>query len=218
MKKIITSLTLSSLVVLAGCTTTQTATTNNTNVGIAEEVNTNKVAEVKETTENTNEATDVVENTITSETAEEVDTSDWLTFENEEYGFSFKYPGDWEVLEVQEEGLDIAKGDHKITDNSFCTFHIRYPKTDVQIKTYEAVNFAFETGTLGDEVVEQITVNNLEAVKRSTPVNSLGEVGIVYNFLINEKTFKIIPYYGISKTQCNNIYKVIVYSINKNNS
>jgi len=26
---------------------------------------------------------------------ESSDTSDWLTYENEEYGFSFRYPGDW---------------------------------------------------------------------------------------------------------------------------
>lgn len=30
--------------------------------------------------------------------SDEVDTSDRLTYENEEYGFSFKYPGDWSFL------------------------------------------------------------------------------------------------------------------------
>lgn len=31
----------------------------------------------------------------------EIDTSDWITYANEEYGFSFRYPGDWTLLEKQ---------------------------------------------------------------------------------------------------------------------
>lgn len=97
MKHITTLLPITSILsiaLLAGCTTTQTANTNevaevaqNTN----SESNTNQV-------ENTNEAVEVAENTNSDETnTAEVDTSDWLTYTNEEYGFSFKYPEEWEI-------------------------------------------------------------------------------------------------------------------------
>ncbi|MBI2415180.1 MAG: hypothetical protein HYV33_00775 [Candidatus Kerfeldbacteria bacterium] len=33
------------------------------------------------------------------ETTNEVDTSDWLTYTNEEYGFRFKYPREWSIQE-----------------------------------------------------------------------------------------------------------------------
>ena len=37
--------------------------------------------------------------------ASEIDTSDWLTYHNEEFGFEFKYPGDLETTENVIEGM-----------------------------------------------------------------------------------------------------------------
>lgn len=40
----------------------------------------------------------------------EIDTSDWLTYTNEEYGFSFRYPGEWLIKqEWLEQGLAGSK-------------------------------------------------------------------------------------------------------------
>jgi hypothetical protein len=72
-----------SLVFITGCTTVQTAT------------NTNEVSNTNTNTVNTN-ATVANENTNT-EQGSEVDTSDWLTYTNEEYGFSFEYKNSWSV-------------------------------------------------------------------------------------------------------------------------
>lgn len=71
-----------SLVLLAGCSTpASNVNTANTNTTVNANVN-----------ENTNV---VMNENINTEVSDQVDTSDWLTYTNDEYGFSFKYPGEW---------------------------------------------------------------------------------------------------------------------------
>lgn len=62
-------------------------------------------------------------NTIANENTNKVDTSNWLTFENEEYEFSFKYPGEKRLfgnflLDNPEKDTEIYVGsnDHGFTD------------------------------------------------------------------------------------------------------
>ena len=38
-----------------------------------------------------------------------IDTSDWLTYENKEYGYSVKYPRDWEMKEESQERTTFKK-------------------------------------------------------------------------------------------------------------
>jgi hypothetical protein len=57
--------------------------------------NTTNTNVVVDTNENTNVI--VVNENTNSDQGSEVDTSDWLTYINEEYGFSFKYPEEWTV-------------------------------------------------------------------------------------------------------------------------
>lgn len=108
-----TLLISASLILVAGAGCTQPATTS------LDTDNSNETV-VNTTVTNTNEA--VVENinavldntnTATSNTNESdgeiTDTSDWLSYTNEEYGFSFRYPKDWtyeeKSLTAPEEGI-----------------------------------------------------------------------------------------------------------------
>ncbi len=91
MKHIITLLTISTLVVLTGCQSAQLPE-EDTNEAV---VNTN-TAVVEDSNTNTNEAVEVSEDVDTSDVSSEaLAQEDWLTYENEEYGFSFDYPSEW---------------------------------------------------------------------------------------------------------------------------
>lgn len=113
--KILSLSLLSSVLVLAGCTlqpTTESASGGNTNTA-----NNNANVEVVTNTnaivgnENTN-TTGVSDEVDTSDFAlgevegTEVDTSDWLTYTNEDYGFSFKYPENYSI-EVVSAGYEL---------------------------------------------------------------------------------------------------------------
>jgi len=76
------------------------------NVNTDQEIDTNEnVNQETEINENINETTTENENVNTNQVSEdeedsveEIDTSDWLTYENEVYGFSLRYPEDWLVM------------------------------------------------------------------------------------------------------------------------
>lgn len=108
MKKILTLLTITSFAILIGCASDPASV--NSNAGITETQKQNENAEVVVANDNANlnSNTNANENTNAVGTAlelseditdTEIDTSDWETYTNEEYGFSFKYPSEWEVKE-----------------------------------------------------------------------------------------------------------------------
>lgn len=107
---------------LAGCTTTPTAVTTTDAINTPTIDNTNVVND-DATTEG---VTDVDDNTNIDQISE-VDTSDWLTYENEEYGFSFKYPGDWKV-KVNNQNCWILTSAKTIADRE--QFYIDNPKAN----------------------------------------------------------------------------------------
>lgn len=53
------------------------------------------------------------QNTDTSTTTEEVDTSDWKTYRNEEYGFEFKYPKELVIRKI-EDRISIGRKDEDV--------------------------------------------------------------------------------------------------------
>ena len=53
--------------------------------------------------QNANANTNTATTTAATSTAE-IDTSNWKTYRNEEYGFEFKYPGDWNLFVNEDSG------------------------------------------------------------------------------------------------------------------
>jgi hypothetical protein len=129
------------LVVGAGCTqatttTTVPANTNSTAVVVAntnteqgdDTVNTDTVVDDVDT----NETVEVDNTNTDTESDETVDTSDWLSYTNEEFGFSFRYPNVWEVggnnanhISVVVEVLDSLPVVEKIAPTSSSSPEIR---------------------------------------------------------------------------------------------
>lgn len=82
-----------SLALLTGCTSTTTSTTNTVTNS-----NTSNSNVVVDSNANVNATTN--ENTNTDTAAEtEIDTSDWLTYTNEDMGVQFDYPSEWTLDE-----------------------------------------------------------------------------------------------------------------------
>ncbi|MFA6474729.1 MAG: hypothetical protein WCV88_00835 [Patescibacteria group bacterium] len=150
------------------------------------EVNTNEninVTVVNENTNLTNENTntEIVSEVDTSDweqvTVDEgvLDTSDWLTYTNEEYGFSFKYPKIYSVSVSKSTRADFI-------DDAGAVFMI--DRTDLQIDPVRI--------TLFDSIVAHPTtseINSVQSVLGPRPDGS-------YDNVVNETTYSVQQYYG----------------------
>jgi hypothetical protein len=123
--------------VLAGCVN-NTPTNQNTN----ETLNTNQ-----DTTTTTNEViltpTTTQESNNTPTTTETIDTSDWLTYRNEEYGFEFKYPDEIAGKEFGIRELTTLYGD-------YAKFGIGIAPHDSAYQDYMMTVVIFDKGKIND--------------------------------------------------------------------
>ena len=54
------------------------------------------------------------QNTSTTTTTSEIDTSDWQTYRNKEYGFEFKYPLDWTVNNLSDGRITLRPSNKEL--------------------------------------------------------------------------------------------------------
>ena len=179
-KFILISTITTSLALFAGCTTkTTTNTTIDTNTA-----NDNTTVEV---VANTNE-TLVNENT-NSEEGSEVDTSDWQTYTNEEYGFSFKYSEEWALTVLVEGGLGNDVGDIDLVGNN-CTIAIAIPhEKDDQERVVGMFNNSLKSGFFGTEPIEITKIGEIQGIKYLDPKFGYDRQGEIYKFVINNQLF-----------------------------
>lgn len=102
------------------------------------------------------------ENTNSSE----IDTSDWLTYTNEEYGFSFRYPMDWNLAETTS-GISLTSPE--LVNNTYrnsMTLSVTQNDFDSQKKEIENSDLIDEGISLSkfNDGIEEVKLKTLTAL------------------------------------------------------
>lgn len=154
-KTILISTLVTSFLVLAGCST-QTATNTNA-VTNTNTVNTNVAVKTNEDTNS------VVSNQNANvEQGSEADTSDWLTYTNDEYGFTLLYPSNYSFSESHE-GVNFInlKSDSSIANQENIKFYVQsYSEApDKQGEAYALLSTKSELSALKNEMIQNADKN-----------------------------------------------------------
>lgn len=135
------------LFLFAGCSSTPASTNTNTNESANDNTNNNVNVVLKE---NKN---------ITTES--ELNTSDWQTYTNDEYGFSFQYPEEWDVtgnssrhIRVTIEKLDNLALTREVTPTASVS-----PELRDQNETEKTNLESNQPSTFGGQLVQTATTN-----------------------------------------------------------
>ncbi|OGY46674.1 MAG: hypothetical protein A2663_04425 [Candidatus Buchananbacteria bacterium RIFCSPHIGHO2_01_FULL_46_12] len=170
---ILTALTLALGLGLYGCGKLWPGTNTNQNANVNQNQNANL---------NTNATT----------TGGEIDTSDWQTYRNEEYGFGVKYPNNW-ILNELEKGVSIkySKEWKFGMKEGFAPFSIIVMEENLQnfIKSYES---DFLDGAPLTRIISQESYNLNEKLGTKLVGNNAVGINSYYIFIThNQKNYLI---------------------------
>src|SRR3989339_80341 len=146
------------------------------------------------------------------EIKEEVDISDWQTYTNEEYGLSFRYPGEWgSVFLSNDDRGPFDRGD---------IFSVQFSNIDIKMyffsydysagvnegtANYFDINLDF---SLDGEKLKEIMNRRDKGI--NTPVIDISKIG-------DNKILKIIGYVGYVRYKASVSYLIKNVSIKNNN-
>jgi hypothetical protein len=139
-------------------------------------------------------ATQTTTKPSTSSDESQIDTSDWKTYRNEEYGFEFKYPKIYEEVKgcgLREKNSTIFLGNRiqiQIVDSQGLTL-------DEHVNKYVQT---FRTD-LGDRVESKRTtfINEVPAIVVGYRVGGMGRYGETVFLLHEEKIYKFSSFAGV---------------------
>jgi hypothetical protein len=132
------------------------------------------------------EGDDSKEQDLTKASEEKIDTSNWKTYRNEELGFEFRYPGEWEVAEVEGDVFVVLKGgDEKFfKENGKEILKIIYLKDindEIHLK-----NVGEKVRSLDEFFEKDLAVTEIckldEATVKGSPVHITVSTGFVSNY------------------------------------
>jgi len=113
---------------------------------------------------------------------EDIDTSNWKTYRNEEFGFEFKYPNDIFNLQVLDNGMEISIPPFRGTVN----VNLTKKNPDWRIAEKQSISWIFRgiDGSEKQAVVEnkyknfqqQVAINNLKGIIFSYGPDDIGSV------------------------------------------
>ena len=97
------------------------------------------------------------------EAGNEIDTSDWLTYRNKEYGFEVRYPADWEYN--NRDGITFNSTDCVKNDFNECETYINFSTYKEKGKNYEDVfewrKHDFKNNNINNPEESIVKINNI---------------------------------------------------------
>ena len=121
---------------------------------------------------------------------EEIDTSNWKTYRNEEYGFEVKYPEEWEISSEKASGsqeqntkLQFSVDFERLDRQNFLSIHI-FSNADT-LPLIEWINKYLPN----PNSYENITIDNMSGFRYNK--NTMGNNVIQYIITYNERIYSI---------------------------